>query len=156
MRENLVENIPRLHALAALAFDPDGPEAQSLGERGARERVFLSRHCLDWWDLEEALRNIYDCFMDTLEALRYVYMLDEDEALQRRKEFNNKFIWHFFIVPIIEWIREIDVCDVKHPAMMIVAVEVVLDDIRALIAEDDSEASYEDALVARSVMMARM
>ena len=183
MREALAENISRLHLLAYLAFDPDGQEAQTLDERERRMRTFHARHCLDHWDMEEALRNIRDCFLDNadvdgpirrtlkkkkstrlpfnhcddvIEALRYLYLLDEDDQTSVKKEFENKFLWHFFVLPVIEAIRATEMLDVGQPEINMVVVDAILEEIRTIIVEDETEGSYEDAMVARGVMMANM
>ncbi len=183
MREALAENISRLHLLSYLAFDGEGLEAQKLDERERRMRVFHSRHCLDHWDLEEALRYIHDSFednadvegpirrkmkkkkstrlpfdhcQDVIEALRYLYLLDEDDQTSVKKEFENKFLWHFFVLPVIEAIRETEMLDVGQPEINMVVVNAVLQEVRAMILEDETEGNYEDAMVAREVMMGLM
>ena len=183
MREELTENISYLIQLTWLGFDPDSQAAGILSEHERRERVFLSRHCLDEWDLEAALRNMRDSFMDTtevegptrrkfknkkttkiefdhcedvIEAMRYLYLLDEDDKTSVKKEFENKFLWHCFILPIIHEIKLLDMCDIKRPAVMMVAVDAVIGEVRRVLSEYDTEHTFEDAMIARGVMMSRM
>lgn len=187
MREQLKENISKLHSLSWLAFNEDSTEAQQLAEKDRRFRVFLSRHCIDPWDLESALRNIKDCFDDTIEvdgpicrtvkkkkkekesvcipfdrcadvieALRYVYIEDNDEAAQRKKEFENKYIWHFFIVPVVTYIEAALEPVKDSPMMTMIAVEMILDEVRQMIMNDETESTFEDALVNRAVLQARI
>ena len=183
MHKEIVDDVHHLLNLMHLGFDPDGEAAQKMETTQRRERIFLSRHCLDPWDFEAALRNIHDCFSDTTEvegpvrrsfkkqiskplpfdhcddvaeALRFLYMLDGDDRVSIKKEFENKFIWNFFIIPIVEHIRSTGICNIDNPAVMMIGVSIVLDEIRNTIRRDEAVGSFKAAVVSRAHMMSRI